>query len=599
MTLKTGSSERWMNGLKCVITVSKKSINKEKKIAGSATEAITFGVFLLLAWSILIFPAVSAANTTVNYSIRTQDLFPNIQRVDVIIQTDWSADYTSNDASGSPGATVSYPITAASGPGAIRVWWWYNGTIIKRNGERTISYSTPIGDRADIPVYDDGTFSIFLTIHSYIEGRITCTGPGSVSPSSVTWTVWGTQKFDAAIDTTAQDGQKISLTTRTIYYETLSAKFVYNGPPKEEYTSDLVSKSDEGDKQITNTITVMVPKHTITGYVYKSGTSQGISGATVTASPGGYSTTTDSAGHYSLTLPDGTYTITASAGGYQSASASITVSGSDTTKDWYLIPISGGHAITGYVYKGGSSQGISGASVTADPGSYSTTTDSAGHYSLTLPDGTYTVTASAGGYQPSSASVTVSGSDVTKDFYLIPVGSGHAITGYVYKSGTSQGISGATVTASPGGYSTTTDSAGHYSLTLPDGTYTVTVSASGYQSTTRSVTVSGSDVTIDIYLIPEGGNFPASPIMGNNLFPLIVVAIIATVLVISLLAYVSKKKKRAGIVMHQPEPQAAIETQQKPLFVPSVPSICPACKSNLRFIKEYNRWYCDKCGKYP
>lgn len=55
---------------------------------------------------------------------------------------------------------------------------------------------------------------------------------------------------------------------------------------------------------------------------------------------------------------------------------------------------------------------------------------------------------------------------------------------------------GVTVACSYGS-AITTDDTGHYSFALPDGTYTLTFMLDGYETTTRTVTVNGSDYTID------------------------------------------------------------------------------------------------------
>jgi hypothetical protein len=64
---------------------------------------------------------------------------------------------------------------------------------------------------------------------------------------------------------------------------------------------------------------------TINGRTNKSGAS-----VIFTGSPGTYSTTTDSSGNYSLTMPTGTYTVTADMNLYLSRSKSITISGPTT-----------------------------------------------------------------------------------------------------------------------------------------------------------------------------------------------------------------------------------------------------------------------------
>jgi hypothetical protein len=81
------------------------------------------------------------------------------------------------------------------------------------------------------------------------------------------------------------------------------------------------------------------------------------------------------------------------------------------------------------------------------------------------------------------------------------------IAGEVRDASTSKGIQGATVEASgPITSSTTTDSNGNYTLTLPPGTYTLTAKASGYQSQTKTGVEVVADQTtpVDFSLTPLG-----------------------------------------------------------------------------------------------
>jgi len=62
-----------------------------------------------------------------------------------------------------------------------------------------------------------------------------------------------------------------------------------------------------------------------------------------------------------------------------------------------------------------------------------------------------------------------------------------AITGWVLEATTLGGISGATVSTNPGGYSALTEASGYYTIeNIPPDTYTVTATASGYNSSSQS-----------------------------------------------------------------------------------------------------------------
>jgi len=77
------------------------------------------------------------------------------------------------------------------------------------------------------------------------------------------------------------------------------------------------------------------------------------------------------------------------------------------------------------------------------------------------------------------------------------------ITGTVVANLLGVPISGATVSLSPGGRTTTTNSSGVYSLTnLAAGTYTLTVSAPLYQTSSQTVTVAaGQTLTVNVRLL--------------------------------------------------------------------------------------------------
>lgn len=154
--------------------------------------------------------------------------------------------------------------------------------------------------------------------------------------------------------------------------------------------------------------------------------------------------------------------------------------------------------------------GING--VTVSNGSISTTTNSSGAWTLSnLANGSYTITPSLSGYtfSPASRSVTVSGANVTgQNFTGTPVASTYSVSGSVTTSGGS-GIAG--VTVSTGSASATTNSSGAYTISgLANGSYTLTPSLTGYtfSPTSRSVTVSGANVT--------GQNFTGTPPSGGN-----------------------------------------------------------------------------------
>jgi len=156
--------------------------------------------------------------------------------------------------------------------------------------------------------------------------------------------------------------------------------------------------------------------------------------------------------------------------------------------------------ITGTATDGATGEVIGDVKLVADKYQVVAYTGKVGTYRMdNLYPTTYQITASAAGYSSQSKSVTVaSGASVTLDFVL---GQPGAITGKVTTTA-GAGISGATVSTNAGGYSTTTASDGTYQLSNVDpGTFAVTASKTGYDSQSKSATVSsGQTTTVDFSL---------------------------------------------------------------------------------------------------
>ena len=198
-----------------------------------------------------------------------------------------------------------------------------------------------------------------------------------------------------------------------------------------------------------------------------------------------------------------TYAVAAvdAAGNISPTSATVTVT----------IPVAPG-SLVGVVTDSSSGLPIAGA-LLSDPAG-SVISDSSGHYSQSLAPSSYIVSATATGFAPVSATVTVtSGGTVTQNFALLP---GGCITGRVNDASGSAPLSGAT--ASWLGGIATTNAAGIYSLAgLSDGTYNLVVSVPGFTPQMRTVAViSANCPTADFTLSPdifsetfEGGGFSA------------------------------------------------------------------------------------------
>jgi Domain of unknown function (DUF1929)/Carboxypeptidase regulatory-like domain len=238
--------------------------------------------------------------------------------------------------------------------------------------------------------------------------------------------------------------------------------------------------------QISSTIAAV---GTVTGKVTNT-TGAPIADASV--SSGGTGTITGADGGYTLLVPGGTSTITAAHAGYQNASENVTVTlGSSTQADpLQLEPINPG-SVTGTVADG-NGYGLAGAAVSA--AGLSTTTVGDGSYVLNnLPSGQTTVLATLTGFQPGSTVVTVVAAATTYAPEITLVSGSGAISGTV-KNYAGYAIAGASV--GYGGGTVTTDASGNYTLTgVPVGTVQLVASASGFQSVSQNVAVTGGKTT--------------------------------------------------------------------------------------------------------
>jgi ABC-type transport system substrate-binding protein len=162
----------------------------------------------------------------------------------------------------------------------------------------------------------------------------------------------------------------------------------------------------------------------INGTVVDVKTNLPIPTATVRTSPGGFGSSADSTGVFSIAAPAGTYAVTASAPLYpsQTVTGVAVVANGTATVRFQLRSDAGWIAGTVSSTAGGP---IPGAVVYALVGTqaYVNRTDSSGHYNLSLSPGTYNMNASAEGYETQvKASVSVAaGNTTTVEFQLQPI----------------------------------------------------------------------------------------------------------------------------------------------------------------------------------
>ena len=224
----------------------------------------------------------------------------------------------------------------------------------------------------------------------------------------------------------------------------------------------------------------------------------------------GYPTTTNIDGEYTIPahLLPRIYTVEASKPGYYSNSTFATVTGGTTTPVNFTLQLIVGW-IDGYVTDNATTP-IANAIVAADTVA-SDTTDDAGYYTIEIAPGTYNLTASMSGYYDNvTYGVSVSaGETVTLNFTLQRILVFGWIDGTVTDASTGDPIYDATVTAAnvTSSFTRFTNETGHYSITVPLGTYNVTASMSGYYDGVEyNVSVSENvTTTVDFALQPIVG----------------------------------------------------------------------------------------------
>ncbi len=148
----------------------------------------------------------------------------------------------------------------------------------------------------------------------------------------------------------------------------------------------------------------------------------------------------------------------------------------------------------GLVREAASAQPVPGATVTglrrgSAADSFTLQSDQRGVYAISVPAGTYDVTATALGYRAATLSAVqvFTGFLSVRDIHLAAMPQ-YQVAGQVTEAGTGRPIT-ATVTVLETNFSSTTDAAGHYTLTLPAGVYTLKASAPRHRSQTAAVTV--------------------------------------------------------------------------------------------------------------
>ncbi|HKS59961.1 MAG TPA: carboxypeptidase regulatory-like domain-containing protein [Thermoplasmata archaeon] len=255
------------------------------------------------------------------------------------------------------------------------------------------------------------------------------------------------------------------------------------------------------------------PQYSVDGRVTSASTGVGVVGAAVKVSQGP-STTTDSTGAYSLSLPNGTYSISASAAGYNPVTSPIVVSGSAALLNFSLpISLSNGssYPIGGTVDYSYNSSPVPGAIVTIAGGA-PFQTGSNGTFWFSEPNGSYPLTVWKDGYQEENRTVTVAGGPVQVNVLLLRFS--WEVAGHVLDAVTGLLLVGANVSVVSGpisyAESSLTNESGGYAVWLPNATFTLIATAPGYASSWVSVSVAGQPIDLDIALTSLQAQFPLS-----------------------------------------------------------------------------------------
>lgn len=184
-----------------------------------------------------------------------------------------------------------------------------------------------------------------------------------------------------------------------------------------------------------------------------------------------------------------------------------------------LLSVSGGSpapgpangTIEGKVVGSATGEAVVGTDLVATTGnaSFRTSTNSTGAYELVLPAGAYTVDATAPGFVPENANVSVAAGGLARlDFSLnASPAAFFSVQGHVEDAATGGPVSGAQVFVSNGTASRfiPVSLQGDWSISLPNGTYTLTATAAGFDAVEVGVTVAGQPSgSVALALEPSG-----------------------------------------------------------------------------------------------
>lgn len=239
-------------------------------------------------------------------------------------------------------------------------------------------------------------------------------------------------------------------------------------------------------------VTFTYPQRCAIGGTVRDASGNPVQAALVTASPGGYSTSTDALGVYTLTLPCATYRVSVFKNGYNSPAAqNVTVPPNRYDVNFRFLPdFSIGGRVTEF-----DGAPVPDAWVIASPTGYATLTDLSGAYTMTVVPGSYSLTVFKEGYPHLPAQTVVVPPSQNNINFVYPAR--FTISGTV-RDYDDTPVPDVLMAAFPGNYGASTDVNGAYTLTVLAGTYDVSASKFGSPSPpTQSVTVPPSRGGVD------------------------------------------------------------------------------------------------------
>ena len=212
--------------------------------------------------------------------------------------------------------------------------------------------------------------------------------------------------------------------------------------------------------------------------------------------------TTNSSGHATCTLPDGTYYYKAAKASYGDLPGDFTVSGGPLTESFEMVP--GLYTVTFDETNGLSDVVIQ---VFSDPGlenpiGDSLTTDAAGDAVVNLPDGvTYYYGAAKTDYYELSGNFTLAGANMTETFTMKSFNTVTFVEANEL-SGVSIQLYSDNAFQNPVGDPLTTDSSGQATIKLPNGTFYYTAANTNYLDTSGNFTLLDAASTVDFEMLP-------------------------------------------------------------------------------------------------